>query len=371
VEPLHIVGPIWYVGTKDLGVYLITTPAGHILIDGAMPGTGPMIEASIRKAGFKPEDIRQLLITHAHVDHVGTLAWFKKLTGAPLAVMAPDDALLKSGGKADYLYRKDRQFRFPPVTADRVLKDGDTVTLGDVTLTGRLTPGHTRGCTTWIMPADDGGHSYNVVFAGSTSINTGTRLVQDPSYPGIADDYRRALDVQASLEPDIFLAAHASAFDLAGKRERAAAEGAAAFVDPGRYRSRITDQRENLEAQIAKEVGASNGLGGTRWRLVRFQGGDDTTLTPDDPANYTVEFLVDGTLNARLDCNRGHGGWKSSGPGRLELGPMALTRAICPPGSMHDQLVKHWGFIRSYVLKGGHLFLSLQADGGIYEFEPN
>ena len=112
------------------------------------------------------------------------------------------------------------------------------------------------------------------------------------------------------------------------------------------------------------------GLVGPVWRLVEFRGGDDTRLTPDDPAKYTLEFRPDGRVNARIDCNRGHGTWKSSGPS-LELGPLALTRMACPPGSLHDRIVKHWSSIRSYVLKDGHLHLSLMADGGIYEFEPS
>jgi para-nitrobenzyl esterase len=111
-------------------------------------------------------------------------------------------------------------------------------------------------------------------------------------------------------------------------------------------------------------------LGGTSWQLVKFQGSDDTTLTPDDKAKYTITFNRDGSLTTRIDCNRGRGTWKSSGPNQVELGPMALTRAMCPPGSLHDQIVKHWGFVRSYVIKDGHLYLSLMADGGIYEFEP-
>ena len=111
-------------------------------------------------------------------------------------------------------------------------------------------------------------------------------------------------------------------------------------------------------------------LGGTSWQLVKFQGSDDTTLTPDDPAKYTIQFGADGGLSARIDCNRGRGTWKSSGPSQLQLGPLALTRAMCPPGSLHDRIVKDWNFVRSYVIKDGHLFLSLMADGGIYEFEP-
>lgn len=114
----------------------------------------------------------------------------------------------------------------------------------------------------------------------------------------------------------------------------------------------------------------SSPLQGTAWHLVRFQGSDDTTLTPDDRAKYTIEFGAGGQLNVRIDCNRGRATWTSSGSSQLELGPLALTRARCPEGSLHDRIVKHWTYIRSYVVRDGHLFLALMADGGIYEFEP-
>lgn len=120
----------------------------------------------------------------------------------------------------------------------------------------------------------------------------------------------------------------------------------------------------------APSQSAAPNLGGTSWQLVKFQGSDDRTLTPDDRSKYTIAFNSDGGLNARIDCNRGRGTWRSSRPNQLQLGPLALTRAVCPPGSLHDSIVKHWGFIRSYVIEDGHLFLSLMADGGIYEFEP-
>lgn len=115
---------------------------------------------------------------------------------------------------------------------------------------------------------------------------------------------------------------------------------------------------------------SAGGLGGTSWRLVQFEGGDGTTLKPDDPAKYTIAFGTDGRLSARIDCNRGTSTWKSSAPSQLELGPLALTRAKCPPESLHDHMVKQWPYVRSYVLRDGHLFVSLMADGGIYEFEP-
>lgn len=118
-----------------------------------------------------------------------------------------------------------------------------------------------------------------------------------------------------------------------------------------------------------KDEGAA-GLAGTAWRLVRFSGGDDMTRTPDDPGKYTIQLNTDGSVVARVDCNRGRGTWKSTAPGQIEFGPLALTRAMCPSGSLHDQWVKQWTYIRSYVMKDGHLFLSLMADGGIYEFAP-
>jgi heat shock protein HslJ len=120
----------------------------------------------------------------------------------------------------------------------------------------------------------------------------------------------------------------------------------------------------------ASDPSPSSALSGTSWQLVKFQGSDESTLTPDDRAKYTIEFGPEGRLTARIDCNRGRGTWKSRGSSQIEFGPLALTRAKCPAGSLHDQIVKQWGNIRSYVIRDSHLFLALMADGGIYEFEP-
>jgi metallo-beta-lactamase class B len=235
-EPARIVGPIYFVGTKGLGVFLIATKEGHILLDGAMPGSEGLIEESIRKLGFKIEDVKQLLISQAHFDHVGTLAHFKKTTGAKLAVMEGDDVLLKSGGKADYLFGATAPYHFEAVTPDRVLKDGDVVELGGVKLTARHTPGHTRGCTTWVMKVQEDEKVYEVVFAGSTTVNPGTRLGAKPSYDGIVEDYRRSFAFLESLKPDIFLGAHTDFFAFEAKRKRAATEGPKAYVDLEGYR---------------------------------------------------------------------------------------------------------------------------------------
>ena len=252
-EPMHIVGPINFVGTQGLGVYLIATPAGHILLGGGMPGSAATIEASIRKLGYKPEDIRILLSNHAHKDHVGTLADFKKLTGATVAVMDRDVDLLASGGKIDYLFAHNLRLHFPPVTTDRVLKNGDTVELSGVKLTARLTAGHTPGCTTFVTTVEEGGRSYNVVFPDGTSVNEGTRFVNNPSYPGILDDYRHTFTTLESLKPDIFLSYHVDAADLLEKRARAATEGVQAFVDPDGYKRFVAEGKAKLEQLVTEE----------------------------------------------------------------------------------------------------------------------
>jgi para-nitrobenzyl esterase len=125
-----------------------------------------------------------------------------------------------------------------------------------------------------------------------------------------------------------------------------------------------------LFAALALGCAHLDSLGGTAWQLVTFRGGDGAVLAPDDKSKYTLRFDADGTVEARIDCNRGRGSWKSAGRNQLELGAMAMTRAACPPGSLHDHIVKQLPHIRSYVLKDGRLFLALMADGGIYEFAP-
>nr|AIA15048.1 SubclassB3_beta_lactamase [uncultured bacterium] len=252
-EPLHIAGPINFVGTQGLGVYLITTPAGHILLGGGMPGSAATIETSIRKLGYKPEDIKILLSNHAHFDHVGTLADLKKLTRATVAAMDRDVDLLASAGKIDYLFAKNPRFRFPPVTVDRVLKEGDVVELGNVKLTARLTAGHTPGCATFTTTLEERGRSYNVVFPDGTSVNEGTRFLNNPSYPGILEDYRRTFTTLESLKPDIFLTYHVDEFDLAAKRTRAATEGVRAFVDPEGYKRFIAERKAKFEKLVTEE----------------------------------------------------------------------------------------------------------------------
>jgi metallo-beta-lactamase class B len=263
-EPFRIVGPVHYVGTNELAAYLVATPAGHLLVDGGLPESAPLIEASIRALGFDPKDVRVLVTTQAHFDHVGSLAHFKKLSGARVEVMDGDVSLVETGGRTDYLFgegatRPSGTYWFEPVKVDRRLKDGDTVTLGGVTLTARKTPGHTPGSTTWLADVEDGGRRYAVVFAASTGINPGTRLVDRPSYPAIAADYARAFEVLESLRPDVFLGGHTGFFGLDAKRARLKAGERDAFVDPEGFRAYVAVRKKAFAEQKAREraVGAT------------------------------------------------------------------------------------------------------------------
>jgi metallo-beta-lactamase class B len=260
-QPFKLLGPIHYVGTEDLAVYLIATPAGHIVIDGGVRGAIPAIEASIRALGFKPEDIKLLLTTQAHYDHAASMAHFQRLGQARVEVMAGDVPLLESGGKKDYLIERWGEVAYyEPVKPTRILKDGDTVSLGGITLTARHTPGHTPGCTTFITQITDGGRTYNVVFPGSMSINPGTQLAGKESYPGIARDYARSLDFLDTLKPDVVLMAHASAFDLAAKRDALKKNPSTnPFTDVSFYPVMIAEKRAALQKLLKEQQAEAAG----------------------------------------------------------------------------------------------------------------
>ncbi|MFO1111346.1 MAG: subclass B3 metallo-beta-lactamase [Bradyrhizobium sp.] len=256
-EPVRIVGPIYFVGTKGLGAFLFTTSEGHILMNTGMPSSGPMIVESIRKLGFKPEDIKLMINGHAHIDHAGAFAYLKQQFGAQLAVMKDDVAAMESGDANDFKYAND--FVYPAVKVDRVLRDGDTIKMGDVLLTAYHTPGHTRGATTWIANLVVDGRAYVVAFPDGSGFNPGYRLVKNPSYPGIADDYRRTLHALEMIRPDIWLAQHNEYYDLEGKRERARTEGVNAWIDPDGYRRFIVGKKRAFEDEVDEELGTAKG----------------------------------------------------------------------------------------------------------------
>lgn len=252
-DPAHIAGPIYFVGTRGLSVFLITSADGHIVLNTGMPGSGPLIEKSIRKLGFKPEDIKVLLAGHAHCDHVGGHAYLQKLSGAKVAMIREEKDLFESGGKLDFHYGKYKEFAFEPARVDVVLKDEDEIKVGDVALMALLTGGHTRGATTFVMKIVDQGKTYSVVFPNGTSVNPGYRLLKDPSYPGIADDFRRTFKILERLEPDMWFYAHNETHDYDAKLARSVKEGTQAWVDPAGYQKWAAKQRAKFDEALAAE----------------------------------------------------------------------------------------------------------------------
>ena len=255
-EPARIVGPIYFVGTKGLGSFLITGSEGHIVLYTGMPGSGEMIEKSIIKLGFKPKDVKIILTCHAHCDHVGGHAYLKKATGAKIAMMREEVELFESGGKLDFQYGDYKAFAFEPCKVDTVFRDEDQITLGDITLRALLTPGHTKGSTTYVMNVVDDGKTYKVVFPDGTTINPGYRVARNPSYKGIEEDYRRTFRTLEKLKPDIWLAPHNEFYGLDAKLSRAAKEGIKAWVDPEGYRKWVAAKKEIFDTITDKERAA-------------------------------------------------------------------------------------------------------------------
>src|SRR5262249_24571708 len=218
--------------------------------------TVPLIRAGVESLGFKMSDIRIVLASHAHSDHVAGHALVKELTGAKVLVMRGDDDVISSGGKGQYLYTESR---WKPCAVDRVLEDGDQVKLGDVTLTARRTPGHTRGCTTWTWRVADGDRTYNVVVIGSPNVNPGYQLVDNKDYPEIADDFARTFKILKSLPCDVFLGAHGGYYGMIEKYERSKQDDTKnPFIDPEGYRAYVELKenafRETLAMQQEQEI---------------------------------------------------------------------------------------------------------------------
>jgi metallo-beta-lactamase class B len=254
--PFRIAGNLYYVGSKGLANYLITTPQGHILINSDLDANVPLVRASIEKLGFKYSDVRILLISHAHWDHNAASATIKKDTGAKYMVMDGDVGVVESGGKTDFQYGNTPSALYPPTKVDRVLHDGDEIKLGDAVLVAHLTPGHTKGCTTWTMKVSEGGKTYDAVIVGSPNVNPGYTLVNNAQYPTIADDYQRMFRVLKSLPCDIFLGAHGSYFDLEAKHARMTKDGPNPLVDPEGYKKFVAQKEEEFRAELAKQKGA-------------------------------------------------------------------------------------------------------------------
>lgn len=249
----RIAGNLYYVGSKGLANYLITTSQGHILINSDLEANVPLIRASIESLGFKFTDIKILLISHAHWDHDAGSAMIKQLTGAKYMVMDGDVPVVESGGKSDFQYGNDATTLYPPTKVDRVLRDGDEVRLGDAVLTAHLTPGHTRGCTTWTMKVKDNEKTRDVVIIGSPNVNPGYKLVGNRLYPGITADFERTFQVLKSLPCDYFLGAHGSYFDMETKYAQLKAGVSTAFIDPGGYKNYVAERERAFRRELAKQ----------------------------------------------------------------------------------------------------------------------
>ena len=256
--PFRIADNLYYVGSKGLANYLVTTPQGNILINSDLEANVPLIQASIEKLGFKFKDTKILLISHAYWDHDAGSAMIKEITGAKYMVMDADVAVVESGGKTDFEYGNSPTTLYRPAKVDRVLHDGDEVKLADALLVAHLTPGHTKGCTTWTMQITDRGKAYNVVMLGSPNVNPGYKLVDNKAYPEIAEDYERMWRVLKSLPCDIFLGAHGSYFGLEEKYALMKEGSPNPFVDPSGYKKYIAQKEQDFRTELAKQKLAAN-----------------------------------------------------------------------------------------------------------------
>lgn len=257
--PFRIAGNLYYVGSKGLANYLITTPQGHILINSDLEANVPLIRASVEKLGFKFSDIKILVISHAHWDHNAGSAMIKAQNGAKYMVMDADVGVVESGGKTDFQYGNVATSLYTPTKVDRVLHDGDEVKLGGAVLVAHLTPGHTKGCTSWTMKVQEGDKTYNVVIVGSPNVNPGYQLVNNARYPQIAADYERMFRVLKSLPCDIFLGAHGAYFDLETKYSRLKESALTAFIDPEGYQNYVAEREQAFRAELAKQRAAPTG----------------------------------------------------------------------------------------------------------------
>ena len=255
--PYRIIGNIYYVGSQGLASYLITTPQGNILINSSLEKSVPMIRESVEKLGFHFSDTKILLISHAHWDHCAGSAAVKELTGAKYMVMDADVPEIEAGGKGNFQYGDNPASRYQPTKVDRVLHDGDEVRLGDTVLVAHLTPGHTKGTTTWTMKVADGGKTYNVVIVGSPNVNAGYKLVNNALYPQIASDYERMFRVLKSLPCDVFLGAHGDYYGMEAKYARMKEGGPNPFIDPEGYKSYVAEREQTFLAELAKQTAAS------------------------------------------------------------------------------------------------------------------
>ncbi|HZR56504.1 MAG TPA: subclass B3 metallo-beta-lactamase [Terriglobales bacterium] len=243
-EPRKIIGNIYYVGSNLISSFLIVTPAGNILLDTGHVEMLPQVTANIEKLGFQMKDVKVLLNSHAHFDHCGGFAELKRRTGATVVASKLDGELMQNGGKGDFFWGDELSYE--PVKPDRIIADGDHVELGGVTLTAHLTPGHTKGCTSWSMQVNEANKNYNVLFLCGLTTSL-YKLTNNPKYPNIVDDARSTLERLRGMHPDVLLAPHGFYFDLEEKAARQKTGAPNPFVDPGELDRHLAEMQKDFE----------------------------------------------------------------------------------------------------------------------------
>jgi metallo-beta-lactamase class B len=250
MTPFRLADNLYYVGTNYLASYLITTPAGHILINPDYAESVPVLEQNVEKLGFHFRDVKIILISHAHDDHAAGCALAKKRAGgAKLMVMDADVPLIEHGGVGDFQYTS----HWAPAKVDRILHDLSKVELGGITLTAHLTAGHTKGCTTWTLDVKDHGKTLHAVIVGSPNVNSGYVLVGNKKYPQIAADYEKEFHVLRALPCDLFLGAHGAYFNMDEKLKRRRPGEANPFIDPAGYRAYVDDREQAFRKELAAQ----------------------------------------------------------------------------------------------------------------------
>jgi len=247
--PFRIADNLYYVGMSDVTSYLVVTRDGYILIDGGFDTSAPAILTHIRALGFDPRRVKYLLNSHAHYDHAGGLAALKAATGATMAASAQDAPVLEAGGTNDFALK----FSFPPFRVDKLIKDGEAITLGGVSITAHITAGHTKGCTTWTLPVTIDGRMEHALFLCSLSVLSEYRLIGDPNYPTQAADYEKSFATLKALPCEVFVASHGMFFDLKSKLAKLQA-GAKPnpFIDPEGCRAFLAKAEAAFDQRLAQ-----------------------------------------------------------------------------------------------------------------------
>ncbi len=259
--PHRIIGPVYSVGSAELSVFLVATSDGHILVNTGIADSAAWIRDNVESLGFRFDDIRILLTMQAHYDHAAALADIKALTGAEVWATTGDTPILESGGVDDPHLGRCEAFRFAPVDVDRQLTDGSVIELGDVELRVLDHAGHTMGSSSYVMSVEEGGRTYQVAMVNMASINPGKRLLVDPTYEGIADDFAATFRSQKALKVDIWLAAHASQYARGRKHSRGQAYSPGSFVDPEGYRLKIARYESSFREQLQREMATARDRG--------------------------------------------------------------------------------------------------------------